>query len=397
MLARQLRLLLAVCTFAGFATAQYAVGTRDVAWPNPTAQGSAVLSARVHYPAATTGVNVRVLPRVNGWPTIVFLHGFAMLGNHYGELGDELASAGFVVVMSNTAQLNNLAQENDGRALYAAVRNTDRCDAFVGAIDVDAIGLAGHSMGGGNVANVLANNPGYRCGLALAPVAPLAGRAALVDVPLGIIAGLGDSTTPVWLNAQPYYQSMTGYRQIKSLHLLSSYCNHNNVAGLQLTTTAHRAVFTNVRDLAVAFFQRFLLEQAGALEDTVGERAQAGSQFVALAHEFERPQIWTAGPLRIGHRVRLSMAGEPGLTGTLAAFSQVGTPLPTSVGLLRLDPATAIVGVYGFTGAERRYDFTMRVPNDPLFVGVTFSLQAFGYGRNGGPILGNAIDLCIVR
>ncbi|MCA8963791.1 MAG: hypothetical protein H6838_03420 [Planctomycetes bacterium] len=391
------RLLLIVCTFAVAAMAQHAVGTRVVAWPNPTSLGSPVLTARVHYPAVTAGVNAPVLPRSNGWPTVVFLHGFALLGNDYHELGDELARAGFVAVMSNTAQLNNLTQEYDGRALFTAVCLANRCDALSGAFDVGAIGLVGHSMGGGNVANVLANNPGYRCGLSLAPVSPLAGRAALVHVPLGIIAGMGDSTTPLLLNAQPFYQSMTGYRQIKSLHLLSQNCNHNNVAGLLLTTAAHRAVFANARDLGVAFLRRFLLGQAAALEDTIGDHAKSGSQFVALTHEFERPQIWLAGPLRIGSRVRLSMAGEPGIAGTLAAFSQIPSPLPTPVGPLHLDPATTIVGVYSFVGTGRRYDYTMIVPNDPAFVGVSFSLQAFGNGRNGGPILGNAIDLCIER
>ena len=390
-------LLLFVCAFACSASAQHAVGVRDVAWTNTTAQGTAVLTARVHYPAVNAGLNQLVLPRPNGWPTVVFLHGFGLIGNDYTELGNALARAGFIAVMSNTAQLGNLTQEYDGRALFTAVCAANRADPFFGSFDTTAIALLGHSMGGGNVANVLAHNPGYRCGLALAPVPPRTGNGALVGVPLGVVVGTGDATTPFLMNAQPFYQSLTAYRQIKFLHLLGPNCNHNDVAGLALTTAAHREVFAHVCDLAIAHLERFLLERAAALEDTIGENSRAVSQFVSLTHEFERPQIWTAEPLRMGHRVRLSMAGEPGLVGTIAALSQVGNPIATPLGTLRLDPSRAIVGVYGFVGPGRRFDYTMIVPNSPAFVGVRFSLQAFGNGRSGGPLLGNAIDLQIVH
>ena len=51
----------------------------------------------------------------------MFLHGFALLGNSYQPLGTRWAEQGFVVVLSNTTQFDNLGQEADGRALFPAL------------------------------------------------------------------------------------------------------------------------------------------------------------------------------------------------------------------------------------------------------------------------------------
>ena len=99
-----------------------AVGTRDVSWSNSTGQGSSTLAARVLYPAATATTNAPILPQPGGWPTIVFLHGFAVLGNSYATLGANWAQQGFLVVLSNTMQFDNQGQEYDGRALFAALQ-----------------------------------------------------------------------------------------------------------------------------------------------------------------------------------------------------------------------------------------------------------------------------------
>ena len=150
-------LLLTGCLLA---QTPYAVGTRDIALANTTGQGSSSLTARVHFPAATAGSNVPVLPQQGGWPVVVFLHGFLALGNNYAPVGNALAAAGYIAVMSNTMQFDNQGQEYDGRALYSALvtANGTAGGAFTGALDMGRAALVGHSMGGGNIANVLANN-----------------------------------------------------------------------------------------------------------------------------------------------------------------------------------------------------------------------------------------------
>ena len=82
-------LLLTGCLLA---QTPYAVGTRDIALANTTGQGSSSLTARVHFPAATAGSNVPVLPQQGGWPVVVFLHGFLALDRKSTRLNSSHSS-----------------------------------------------------------------------------------------------------------------------------------------------------------------------------------------------------------------------------------------------------------------------------------------------------------------
>ncbi len=389
-------LVLVACAFAPRLEAQHAVGVRAVAWPNPVPQLQP-LAASVHYPASSSGVGAPLLRRADGWPTVVFLHGFGKRASDYAALGDEWARAGFVVIVSDTSIWDTHGQERDGRALFAAALAANEAGPFAGAFDTKAFALAGHSMGGGNVANVLANNPGYRCGFALAPVLPRAGNGALVDVPLGIAVGQFDPLTPPPTTSFPYYQSLSGYRHVKFLHVLGSRCNHDNIGGLALQAPPDHVVFAEVSRLGLSFLRRFLIDHPSSLDAVLGAAARTGVNFVSLAQEYESPEVWLGDRVRIGHRVRLSMAGEPGIAGVLAAFRTLPAPVSTPIGQLFLDPASAMIGPYGATGWERRHDFLMQVPSDPGLVGFRFHVQAVGTGRGGGLRLGNTIPIEIER
>jgi pimeloyl-ACP methyl ester carboxylesterase len=390
--------LLALLTAAAVLPAQsqpYAVGVRDVAWPNPTGSGSSTLTARVHYPATTAGTNAPLLSRAGGWPVVVFLHGFAALGSFYGSLGDALAAEGHVAVMSNTAQFNNAGQERDGRALFsaAAAANQPGAGPFANALDVARVGLAGHSMGGGNVANVLADNPGYRCGLALAPVDARGANAASVTVPFSIVVGAGDATTPWQTFAQPLYQGLTAYTGLKHLYLLNDDCNHTNVAGLFVSGGAGAQVFARTRGTALAFFARFLRDEAAGLEDVLGVGARAEPRLVSLFVEIETPEVWPAAPVRTGTANRISVAAEPGPCGVLAALSFGSTPTP--FGELKLGIGSVFVACAGNASAERRFDWTFTLPSDPALIGARLPVQAYGAGRAAAFALGSATELVV--
>lgn len=88
-------------------------------------------------------------------------------------------------------------------------------------------------------------------------------------------------------------------------------------------------------------------------------------------------QTETSGSSSVPDRVRASVASEPGLAGVAAAFS-LGGPTATPLGEFRLDSGTAFVALVGLAGAERRYDGSVGVPNDPGFVGLTLVLQRSG-------------------
>ncbi len=395
MLHRLLCGLLAVAPLA--AQSPFAVGTRDVAWPNTTGSGAASLTARVLYPATSAATNAPLLPQAGGWPVVVFLHGFAITGTSYVPLGTQWAQQGFVVVLSNTSQFDNVGQENDGRALFPAVvaANAAAGGPFQAGLDTTRVVLAGHSMGGGNVANVLRNNPGYRCGYAIAPVTPRDNNGALVTTPLGIVAGQGDTITPPATNATPYYNGVTNFADLKFYYLLNGDASHTNLAGLFVTSTAGTAVQNRVAALGLGLFRHVLGLAPNGLDDAVGPPALADARLVSLQQQFARAVPWTSAGLRLGTTVRVSAGMEPGFGGLAAAGAPLVAPLPTPFGDLRLDPALAILLVTGIADANRRLDGAIAVPNTPALVGAVVALQAFGPARNAPLLLGGAIALAV--
>lgn len=381
------------------AQAPLPVGLRDVSLPNTTGQGSANLTARVHYPATTAGTNAPVLPRVGGWPVVVFLHGFAAVGNNYAPIGNALAANGFVAVMSNTMQFDNQGQEYDGRALYSALvaANAAVGGPFAGALDMSNAGLLGHSMGGGNVGNVLANDPGYRAGFCMAPVPPRGSNAALVRAPLAIVAGQGDVITPVASNAQPYYAALTGYQGCKAYYLMNGDCTHLNVCAFSLVTATDQAVFARSMALALGWFDRWLRNGPLGLDAVFGPVPRSDVRFVAASQQFAAPQVFASGLFSVGQATRLSIAAEAGFAG-VGLSTGLASPLPTPFGDLLLEPAPAVLQWSGLTGsgaADQRFDVLVAVPNDPGFAGQAFAVQALGVDRAGALRLGNALAFAI--
>ena len=379
------------------AQAPFAVGARDVAWPNTTGSGAGSLTARVLYPATSAGTNAPLLPQAGGWPVVVFLHGFAITGTSYVPLGTQWAQQGFVVVLSNTSQFDNVGQENDGRALFPAVvaANGAAGGPFRNGLDTTRVALAGHSMGGGNVANVLRNNPGYRCGFAIAPVTPRDNNGALVATPLGIVAGQGDTITPPGTNAAPYYASVASFADVKFYYLLNGDASHTNLAGLFVTSAAGTAVQNRVAALGLGLFRHVLGLSANGLDEAVGPPALADSRLVALQQQFARALPWTSAGLRLGTTARASAGMEPGFGGLAVAGAPRIAPVPTPFGDLRLDPALAYLFVSGVADANRRLDGSIPVPNTPALVGATLALQAFGPARGELLLLGDAVQQTI--
>ncbi|MEO6595336.1 MAG: hypothetical protein ABIP94_11335 [Planctomycetota bacterium] len=357
--------------------ALHPVGTCNVAWPNTSGLGSPTLTARVHYPAVTPGFQAPVLPSPNRWPVVVFLHGYSLLGSAYSALGDAWAQAGFIVVLSETAQWNYIDQEHDGRALYDAVlmANAAPSTLLSGAIDTTRIALAGHSMGGGNVGAVLAANPGYACGFALAPLAPAPSVAAMVEVPFGIAVGAGDSITPWYFFAQPFFATLGSIEGLKFLYLMNDECTHMNIAGLGAGPLTE--VFERAADLGIGFLDHFMGLSVSGLDAVVGPPALADPHLLQLSQEVAVPQVWADSELHVGVASRLSVIAQPGLAGLLAAFAP-GPGIPTPLGILALDPATAFTLAAMPVGVHQRFDVMVQIPNQPSLVGLPLVLQAIG-------------------
>jgi predicted esterase len=367
------------------------VGHRSVAWPNTTGVGSPLLDSVVYYPSPVAGEDVPIAASTanpQGWPVVVFLHGYGLLGSDYSDLTTKWVRAGFVVVLSETSQWDYFGQAADGRALHSAVIAADieTGGPFEGALDAHRMAIVGHSMGAANVGNVLVNNPGYRCGLAFAPVAPLGTDLTLVTVPFGILAGAGDSVTPWSWHALPYYLSLTSHGSFKFLHVLGDDCDHMNFVGLE-TTEPH--LFDTTAITSIGFLQHCLDVQPNGLESVFGPDALADLYLDHAVREVVVPQVWVASTLQIGTRTRVSMVVEGGPAVLLAAAA-LSPAIPTPFGDLLLDPASLFVASIGQADAFDRADMVVDVPADPMLVGLPIALQALGNGLGDIVLLGSA-------
>jgi hypothetical protein len=367
--------------FATFASALCSaqtihVGFRDVAWPNTSGVGTPYLFSRMVYPSLVGGSFAPVAPKAGGWPVIVLLHGFSYWGQHYVNLGEAWARAGFIVMQLDTGIWNYMTLEADAREAFPALAaaNADPADFFHGTMDTTRIGLAGHSMGGAVAALVLADNPGYDCGFAFAPVAPAAAVTSLVRVPFGIVVGEGDVVTPVQSFALPFFQSLAPQEGLKFCHVMDQTCDHMNVAGLGIATDP---VFTHACDVATGFFRAFLGGDSTGLEHCIGPASSAATNFAYREVEVVEPTLWNSAPPRLGRTVRVSLASAGGFGGILAASST--TPgLPTNLGTFWLDPATTYTWTAGQTNRDGRLDVFLSTPNNPALVGVGVAMQAIG-------------------
>ena len=128
-------LLIPVLTAALGAQATYAAGQRDVGWPNLTGQGTTTLISRIHYPATTAGTDTPFLTRAGGWPTVVFLHGYATPGPFYGTLGAAFAEAGFIAVVVLLDVIIGAVQEWRAEQSAASLRHFERATAVARQAD----------------------------------------------------------------------------------------------------------------------------------------------------------------------------------------------------------------------------------------------------------------------
>jgi dienelactone hydrolase len=396
---RFLLLTVVVLTASLGSQSPYAAGQRDVGWPNLTGQGTTTLICRIHYPATAAGTDTPLLARAGGWPSVVFLHGFATSGPFYDNLGRAFAAAGFIAVVSNTSLFDDVGQELDGRALYHAVgaANVDSGSPFFGAFAPSQIGLAGHSMGGGNAANVLASNPGYRCGFGFAPKEARGYSARSVTVPFGMVVGETDAITPWQDNALLIYDDLRAYSDLKSLHLLAAPANHGNIVGLSLPAGSNDPSFDASFSIARGFFERFLSQGAAGLDTLLGPGTVADPRFTSIRAEIESPQTWTNGALTLGQTRRLSIAAEPGACGIVTGAFPLSSPVPTPFGDLLVDPSSLYMAFSGFASAGRRFDVPLAVPNLPGLAGFTLHAQCFGRARDHALVFGERIDLTFTQ
>ena len=193
----------------------------------------------VFYPAAEGGEAAS--PAAGRFPLVVFGHGYGMQTLDYAYLWEALVPAGYIFAISDRlsdATFLNLEDYSlDLRFVLSRIRQEGEAgDSPLRGHVGDAAALMGHSAGAG--ASVLAaadalarNEPGLQTILLLAPLGsllpPVAGvrqpvrSADEVDVPVLVIEGEKDCTTPPDLHSRPVFQSLPreGFSYLVNLSL----------------------------------------------------------------------------------------------------------------------------------------------------------------------------------
>ena len=148
------------------------------------------------------------------FPAVVFAHGWIAPPFIYSRVVRDLADHGYVVIVPWSAL--ELFPDHAGFAedlrhclTFLVDANTDATSELVGRIQVNALGLTGHSMGGGASLLAAADDPRVRAVGAINPaqsfqVSVLA-AVPRIGVPVNLIAGTDDDFTPFWQHAGPLF------------------------------------------------------------------------------------------------------------------------------------------------------------------------------------------------
>lgn len=378
------------------------VGFRDHVFQNPTSSGSRQLPARVFYPSTKTGRDTPLDTHNAPYEVVVFLHGYATPGRKYLDLGHRVANWGYIGIFLDTAEVDHARLVVDGWAMLSSIRQENaRAGSFLrAALQVDRVGLLGHSMGGSATIHILANNPGYLAGLAFAPWKGTFGLRAQdvaqwVKAPVALVAGLGDRVTPWKESAGPIYDKLTNVESLRVLFLLDGDANHANVVSWTFpgADADDKEVFTESTSFAGNFLDRYVANEASALEGVIGRAATKSQHLEKLSFTLTEPEYWMQGPRTLGSTVRITIAGSPGLAAHWMAAARVR--IPTPFGINYVDPKSAVNLRNGLLGAGGLLDCFLKIPNDPGFRGRLYVFQGFAHARGNRLRYSPALDFTV--
>lgn len=260
-------ILLAISVTSLADAAPYSFQRREQKLKNPNSRWFR-LKTVIWYPTGKDSKTMAKKPK-NGFPVLVFLHGFGGLADTYRDLSQGLAKHGYIVVQHNSARFSASQQRKDGRALFTALKlaNKNKKSFWHGAFNMKKIALGGHSMGAGSATAILAKNPGYKAGFCFAPVAKFE-NAGKVTVPMGLVMGEGDKYN--WKNGERLFQQLPKTLE-KFFYLLNSEADHQNLVRRRSQGQANQEVWSFSFKLCLAFLDKHLKDKDEVLESLLSQ------------------------------------------------------------------------------------------------------------------------------
>lgn len=170
----------------------------------------------VYYPKELENSNKK-------YPVVVVLNGTGVLPKKYKALFEHLASWGFIVI-GNDDGSTGFGKSADETMDYIKKANEDKDSVLYGKIDIDNIGITGHSQGGAGVftsISIMEHKDEYKTAVALSPTHEESALAfgwnydlTKINIPTLIVAGTqGDFETQMVL---PLEKMIDMYNKIPS-------------------------------------------------------------------------------------------------------------------------------------------------------------------------------------
>lgn len=380
----------------------YKVGARFEAFLNPTNSGSVQLHSSIYYPATIDGYQTPIVSRAGGLPVLVFLHGYGAIGQNYVELAFDWARAGYVVVLQNTAQTDPALQIKDGTAIFPAlvIENNAPGSFYRGKLDTKRMVIGGHSVGGANAVHILANNPGYKAGVAWAPFAGPQGKythtsGPKVDVPFAVIGGDGDVITPWKTDAKSVYDNLNT-KTLKFLYAFNAEGDHATLVSW-LTGKQPQAleVFSRSMLAARGLFEYVLYEDTGSLDHAIGLTGRTDKHVQHVATSVESPCYIKRGVDSLGHTALLQLVAPDGYAIHMLSLARVA--IPTPAGTLFVDPASIFILQVTLQTPAGISIYPHPVPKDIRMKGHKFPMQALLFSNARGLELSNSLELAVPK
>jgi dienelactone hydrolase len=214
-------------------------------------------TAKLYYPASASGQNAPYDGSAAPYPAIAYGHGFLQHPDMYQGTLEHLATHGYFVIAPET-ELDlfpshaDFAADLNNSLTYLVNANSDGGSWLLGQVATDALGLSGHSMGGGASILAAANNPAVKAVVNMAPAEtnPSAISAMpLVGAPIALLAGSQDGITPPSQHQQPMYNNGVAPRLLPLIEggfhcgfqsTASLFCDSGSISRQQQLTITHR-------------------------------------------------------------------------------------------------------------------------------------------------------------
>lgn len=179
-------------------------------------------NAIIYYPARNEGSGAQIDTTAYPYPVIAFGHGFAMQISYYTSLFKHLSSHGFIVIAPQFPDVSHLQLAYDLIFClnYIKSQNSNPQSIFYKKVDVEKMGLSGHSMGGG--ASLLASG----IDTTISVVAPLAAAETnpsainsmnKIKSIVYLITAQSDGITPPSTNQIPMYNNAFPIKAIPTI------------------------------------------------------------------------------------------------------------------------------------------------------------------------------------